>query len=437
QYGLPPAERMSKIDNVAALQNNYLSQEADWLTFEATVSTDLDQIALAPGYLQREWTEGERRYFHYKMDAPILDFFAFLSARYKVKKDRWKDVAIEVYYDEAHAYNVDRMIYAVKKSLDYYTTELGPYQHRQVRILEFPRYERFAQSFPNAIPYSESIGFIADNRDPEAIDYVFYVTAHEVAHQWWGHQVVGGYVQGATVMSETLAQYSALMVMEKEYGPEKMRRYLKYELDRYLKGRGGELAEEMPLMLVENQPYIHYHKGSLVTYALKDYIGEEALNGALAAYIKKAAYQEPPYTTSIELLDFIRAAVPPEKQGIIEDLFERITLYDLRATQATATRRPDGTYEVKLEVDAQKLRADGQGRETPEAIDDWIDIGVMAEGDKGADRFLFLEKRHITQPHTEFDLVVKEKPARAGIDPINKLIDRNPDDNVTAVDVAK
>ena len=41
-----------------------------------------DQIALAPGYLQREWTEGGRRYFHYKMDAPILNFFSFLSARY-------------------------------------------------------------------------------------------------------------------------------------------------------------------------------------------------------------------------------------------------------------------------------------------------------------------------------------------------------------------
>ena len=66
---------------------------------------------------------------------------------------------------------------------------------------------------------------------------------------------------------ESLAQYSALMVMEKEYGREHMRRFLKYELDRYLRGRGGELIEELPLMRVENQPYIHYRKGSLVFYA--------------------------------------------------------------------------------------------------------------------------------------------------------------------------
>src|SRR5262249_22597856 len=158
----------------------------------------------------------------------------------------------------------------------YFTEHFSPYQHRQVRILEFPRYAQFAQSFPNTIPYSESIGFIAALEDPEAIDYVFYVTAHEVAHQWWAHQVIGADVQGATMITETLAQYSAMMVMEREYGKDKMKRFLRYELDRYLDGRGSELVAEMPLMLVENQPYIHYAKGGLVMYALRDYIGEDA-----------------------------------------------------------------------------------------------------------------------------------------------------------------
>ena len=170
------------------------------------------------------------------------------------------------------------MILATKRALDYFSANFGPYQHRQVRILEFPRYASFAQSFANTIPYSESIGFIADLRDEDAIDYVFYVTAHEVAHQWWAHQVIGANVQGATMLSESLSQYSALMVMEKEYGREKMRRFLKYELDSYLRNRGGELVEELPLYRVENQPYIHYNKGSLVFYRLRDEIGEEALN---------------------------------------------------------------------------------------------------------------------------------------------------------------
>src|SRR3546814_4109532 len=102
------------------------------------------------------------------------------------------------------------------------------------------------------------------------IDYVFYVTAHEVAHQWWAHQVVGANVQGATMLSESLAQYSALMVMEHEYGPRKMRKFLRHELDTYLMSRATERVRELPLALNENQQYIHYNKGSVVFYALRD-----------------------------------------------------------------------------------------------------------------------------------------------------------------------
>lgn len=54
-----------------------------------------------------------------------------------------------------------------------------------------------------------------------------------------------------------------------------MRRFLRYELDRYLSGRGGEAIEEQPLARVEGQQYIHYNKGSLVFYRLRDEIGEK------------------------------------------------------------------------------------------------------------------------------------------------------------------
>ena len=435
---LPPIRRMPSIDDAAARANHYLTAESDWIDFETVVSTSADQIALAPGYLQREWTEGARRYFHYKMDAPILGFVAWLSADWEVRRDRWNDVAIEIYHHHAHPYNVDRMIDAVKKSLDYLTSQFSPYQHRQVRIVEFPRYAGFAQSLPNTIPYSESVGFIAklDEEDDAAIDYVFYVTAHEVAHQWWAHQVIGGNVQGSTVLSETMSQYAALMIMEREYGREQMRRFLKYELDSYLRARGGELLEELPLLLVENQGYIHYRKGSLVMYALRDTIGEEALNAALKRYVEAVRFQEPPYTYSREFLSFVREAVPPEMESIIEDLFETITLYDNRLVAASHEPGPDGTWVVTLEVESRKFRADGEGVETEIPVDDSIDIAVFGDREPGASpdgKLLALEKRRIDAAETVFEIVVSEEPRRAGIDPFTKLIDRNPDNNVANV----
>ena len=438
RLGLTPIQRMPSIDDAAARRDHYATRESDWIDFETVVSTSADQIALAPGYLQREWREGDRRYFHYKMDAPILGLVAWLSADWEVARDRWNDVAIEVYHHRAHPYNVDRMIDAVKKSLDYLTNQFSPYQHRQVRILEFPRYARFAQSLPNTIPYSESIGFIArlDEDDDEAIDYVFYVTAHEVAHQWWAHQVIGGNVQGSTVLSETMAQYSALMIMEREYGRDQMRRFLKYELDSYLGARGGEPIEELPLLLVENQGYIHYRKGSLVMYALRDHVGEEALNAALKRYVEAVRFQEPPYTYSREFLSYVREAVPPGMESIIEDLFETITLYDNRLVSATYEPGPDDTYVVRLEVEARKYRADGQGVETEVPVDDWIDIAVFGAREPGSSpdgRLLALEKQKIEAGEAVFEIIVNEEPRRAGIDPFTKLIDRNPDNNVAGV----
>ena len=436
KHGLSPRERMADIDDPVARQVNYITNFGDWIDFEATVSTAEDQIALAPGYVQKEWVEGGRRFFHYKMDVPILDLYAFLSARYAVKKDAWRTsdgklVPIEIYYHPGHEYDLDAMIAGVKDSLDYFTRAFSPYQHRQVRILEFPRYASFAQSFPNTIPYSESIGFIAkvDPNDPKDIDYPYYVTAHEIAHQWWAHQVIGANVQGATMMSETLAQYSALMVMKKKYGDAKMKRFLKYELDSYLLGRATERKKERALFRNENQPYIHYRKGSLAMYALQDAIGEDAVNRALASYIRKTAYQEPPYTTSRELLAEFRAVTPPEFQYFITDLFETITLYENRAVSATYREKGDGRYEVTLKVAAKKMRAeeDGSSKEVP--MDDLIDIGVLGE----ADTPLYLKKHRIASGETTLTLEVGGKPLRAGIDPVVKLIDRRPDDNTIAV----
>jgi ABC-2 type transport system permease protein len=242
------------------------------------------------------------------------------------------------------------------------------------------------------------------------------------------------------VMSETLAQYSALMVMEEEYGREHMRRFLKYELDRYLSGRGREPERELPLVRVENQPYVHYNKGSLVMYALREYIGEDTVNRVLAQYIRDVGFQRSPYTTARELVDRLRAATPPEYAYLIEDLFETITLYDNRAKAARAKQLPDGSWEVELDVETRKLRADDSGVEQQVALADFIEIGVMVEreGEDGVTREVpvGLEKRKFDSDSSTVTVLVPagETPVKAGIDPRALLVDRDPDDNLRSVE---
>lgn len=440
KHGLPPPERMAPVNDLRARRNHYVSTDADWIEFETVVSTSADQIAIAPGDLQGEWEQGGRRYFHYKMDRPILNFYCYLSAEYAVRRDRWNDVEIAVYYHAPHDFNVARMIAAVKASLDYFTANFSPYQYGHVRIVEFPGYRHFAQAFPATIPYSESGCFIARMDRQKHVDYLFNTTAHEMAHQWWAHQVIGADVQGATMLSEALAEYSAMMVLEREYGPDILRRLLKYELDGYLKGRGDEVLEEQPLMLVEDQKYIHYNKGCLVMYALRDYIGEENMNHALADYVEQVAFQDPPYTNSRELIACLRGVTPDSLAYIVEDMFETITIFSNRTRVASYIAQDDGSYLVSLEVEAHKLRSDGRGVETEIAIDDWIDIGVFGKEEIGGredEAVLYMKKHRIREPLMTFKIVVDRPPRRAGIDPYNKLIDRDSNDNVRKVEVAR
>ena len=437
-FGLAPKQRMHDLADAAMVQRNALSRDADFIDYRARFCTAADQLPVTSGYVEKDTTENGRRCIDYRMDSKMADVYSFVSARYQVRRDVWHgpagDVAIEIDYQRGHEYNLDRMVAGVKDSLAYFTAHFGPYQHKIVRIIEFPRFSRsggFAESFPNTVPFNEAIGFTAkvDDRDPSDVDYPYFVTAHEVAHQWWAHQEMPANVQGAEFITESLAEYSALMVLKQKYGDAKMRRFLKYELDRYLLGRGTEQKQEQPLVRADGAAYVHYQKGALTLYALQDAIGEAAIDDALSAFLKRWRFAGPPYARSVDLLDEFRRVTPPPLQPLIADLFENITLYDVRAISAAAKAKGDGSEAIELVVRAKKIRADGAGNETEVPFDGEVDIGALdAKGNVVA-----LEKRRVRSGENRIELAAKAGAARAGIDPLDKLIDRDADDNTVAV----
>ncbi len=446
KYDLPPKDRVPKIDDTVAVKNNFISTDADWIQFEAVVSTAPDQIAITPGYLQREWDENGRKYFHYKMDVPMLNFYSVVSANYQVMRDTWYDTAtdrtinLEIYHHQGHEYNLQTMMDAMKKSLAYFSKNFSPYQHKQLRILEFPRYASFAQSFANTIPYSEGVGFIADVSNEEDVNYPYYITAHEVAHQWWAHQVIGGNVQGSQFLSETMSQYGALMVMKQELNDEQIKKYLRLEMNNYLQGRSRERREEMPAWLSEFQQYIHYNKGTVIMYALQDYLGEDALNAALRSYIQKVQFQEAPYTTTKEFLTFIEEVTPDSLLYVIDDLFRDITIYENKISEATYTEIDSNRYQVTIKIEAKKLKADGFGNEAEVPVNDYVDIGIFGRERverRWEETVLYFKKHKITSADQELVIYVDKEPRNCGIDPYYKLIDKKPDDNTARVKLAE
>jgi ABC-type transport system involved in multi-copper enzyme maturation permease subunit len=405
------------------------------ITFEAVIGTSPEQTAVAPGTLLRSWIDpspgaGGRRYFHYATERPVKNSFAIFSARYAVHRETWNGVVIELFYHPTHGFNVERFAKGVRASLDYYTKTLGPYPHRQIRIAEFPRYANLAHAYPGTIAHAEATGWVTKVDESSDFDLGTMTVAHEVAHQWWGFQVMPAAVRGGPAVGEVLAQYSALMVIEKLYGRNMVRRFLWNTRIEYLNRRSSAEHPEVPLLDVTDHPNLVYRKGPLVMYALRQYIGEEPLNAALRRLVATHGSGQPPFATSRDLYRELKSATPPESHYLLKDLLETITLWNLRTTATAAEPAGNGTWRVTLDVEAQKFRADGSGKEREVPMHDSVEIGVFSDGTADP---LYLQKHRIRSGRQRISVVVTGTPARAGVDPHLLLIDRNWADNLRPV----
>ena len=422
RHGLAPRPRNA---------DRRLAGDADRIAFEALVTTSVDQIAVAPGALEREWIERERRHFLYRAELPMRDHYAIASARYAVRHERWQDVAIDIFYQPGHEANVDRLLRGASAALDYGTRAFGPYRLHDLRLVEAPRGAGPAQSFPGMLALPETGAFVArvDGDSRSEIDYPFYMGAYGTARQWWGQQLAASSRPGGALLADGLAEYTALMTLRRSLGSTAMRRYLRQNLHAYLLGRATATGRETPLAQAGSEAWLAQRKGGMALYLLQDQWGEERVNAVLRALLRGQGEPGALAADAEQLVAALRAAAPPGKAYLVHDLFEAIVLYENRADSATARRRADGKYEVTLRASAAKLRAGGPvEQELPLA--DLIEFGV----DDRDGNPLLRERRPVRERSQLQTFVVDVQPGRAGIDPDFKLIDKKPTDNMVPVD---
>jgi ABC-2 type transport system permease protein len=404
-----------------------------WTTADITISTSEDQTPIAPGRKVADIKRGGRRIARYLTEEPIAVRFSVQSARYAEKHRRHRGVDLAVYYHPKHPWNVDKMLDGMALSLDYYQSAFGPYPFDHLRIVEFPGYGYYAQAFAGTVAYSETLDFVADFSDPSTIDHVTLVTAHEVAHQYWGHMVTPSDNEGGSMIVETLAQYSALMAVTKLYGEAGMSRARLDQLVRYLQGRAWA-AEESPLMRATGQNFVIYRKGAVVMHLLQERLGEEAINRALRKVIRQYGNKRPPYPRSVDIIAAFRAeAKTEEQQQLITDLFERITLYDFKVDKPSAVRRADGKWDVTVPVVAKKTYSDGKGGETETPLNEHVDVGLFSNEDYEVKHAMTIQRLPIRSGRQTVTFVTANKPFYAGIDPYILYVDRDPGNNIEPV----
>lgn len=426
-YGLPPQKEtnLNPTDSLAK-QHSYVGKHIDLFEFEAIVSTSSDQIALAPGKLINKWKEEKRSYFHYKSEANIRNGIVFNSGQFDVLKDSLNGVSLEIYHHKTHGFNLDRMMRAMKSTLEYSTKNFGEYPFNQLRIVEFPnQYGRFAQSFANTIPFSEFAGFISKEDESEnRFDDVLRLTAHEMAHQWWGHQIVPAEALGNRMLTESLAEFTALKVLKQEYGSEKKHLYLGLIRKNYLEQR-RRAQTESPLSLAEpNEAYIHYAKGLLVFNSLNEYLGNELFSSTLKSFFQKFKTTEAPYPTSLDLVDEFRKVIPDSLRYLITDLFETVTLYETSINKASFHAIKDGSYEVTVDLSYSKFRNSETNINLP--INDWLEIGIYGENGK----LIHSNTYSVSSGENVITIHLKQKPSTIVLDPFTLLIEENSTNNI-------
>jgi aminopeptidase N len=395
------------------------------VSFDAVIGTAEGQTAVAPGSLLRSWTHGGRSYFHYATNAPIRNGFAIDSAAYAIHRSRWRHVAIEILHDPRHSANLERMTRGMQAALETYATEIGPYPYTVLRLVETPGLGVGMHSDPIDISYSEGFAMIHPEADARDVDLVFAVVAHEVAHQWWGNQVSPAAIAGAPLVTESLAWYSAMNVIEKVHGPEHLARFLDVLRDEYSNPRS---RAGVPL-LEANDWFSAYRRGALAMYALREGIGRAQMDLALRRFLTKYRTGGLPLPASRDLYAELEKVTPTSQRPLLADLFERNTFWDLSTRRVAAERAGENEWLVTIDVSARKFTVDRTGVETVRPMNDEVEIGVYGGGGTP----LYLERHRIRSGNQSVTLRMTGQPVRAGIDPRQLLPDPRWSDNVAEV----
>ena len=176
-------------------------------------------------------------------------------------------------------------------------------------------------------------------------------------------------------------------------------------------------------------------------FHVSEYVGADRVNGAIRRLIAAHDSADAPLATTLDLYSELQAVTPDSLRYLLHDLFEVNTYWKLDTERATAKQTSAGTWEVTLDVRAVKIVADSAGSESILPMDEWVEIGVFAEAERGGELSapLYVGRRRIHSGEQSIRVTVSRKPALAGIDPYHLLDweEREDDDNIDGVTIVE
>jgi ABC-2 type transport system permease protein len=415
---------LPEIASKANFNNTY-----ELIDLETTISTAIDQQVITVGELQKNWTANNRRYFNYKTSTPINFMFALSSAKYVVKKEKYKGRDLSVYYQRGQEYNLKSMFRGVKDALDYGNANFAKYPLKHFTIAEIPQYKGAATAYPGVVFSAENINFLGNYNQNSAIDQSYAIAAHETAHQWWANKLAPADGAGYAMLIESLAKYTENVLIEKAFGKMYLRKYLAYDNNLYFLNRNNNEIE-LPLAKTLDQPYVHYQKGGLTMYAVKEVLGEKKFNAILSQLI--ADHESPKRrATAADLVNAFLKGTSPEQQKFINDCFNEVVTYNLGIKVLSGELLKKGKYKIDLEIDAERLS--DRSKQLPDLQIDLACFDALETDWNSGTKPVYSQKYWISQHQTKLSIIVDRKPKTVAIDPYGYILDADKNDHVVVM----
>jgi ABC-2 type transport system permease protein len=264
------------------------------------------------GVKTSEETHDGLRTVVWETDHPV-NFFNVVGGKWAARKGE----GTVLYHLPKHTYNVEEMGQALDAARKYYSEWFYPFPWSELKLSEFPALAGYAQGFPTNITFSENIGFLT--RSTEKARAAFIVTAHEVAHQWWGNILLPGKGPGGNILSEGMSHFSTILLTGQCHGDEGRIEFLKRIEEGY--GNRRQVDSEKPLVWIDGSKAgdetATYDKGGWVFWMLHNLMGEEASFAGLRSFIGHYAVDR----DHPVLQDFVRSMRPFAPDSTAYDAF--------------------------------------------------------------------------------------------------------------------
>jgi hypothetical protein len=299
--------------------------------------------------------------------------------------------------------------------MDFYAARFGPSSVKTLEVAPVPG--RFGQGFPGLI-YLSTFTYV----QPASMDirqsrfFTELLDAHEAAHQWWGNVVTSAGYHDDWVM-ESLANYSALLYLEKKTGSKSVDTILQgYRADLLAKPfpRPDQKPAEVGETVESSGPVVQgtrvdgnwntvvYGKGSWIIHMLRRKMGDDAFLKMLAALRKQ--FEDKTISTE-EFRNFAATFLPPKSSDPKLEAFFDQWVY--------GTGVPELKVDYKISGKAPLWRV--TGTVTQKGVGDEFVSEVPVEIQLGKLKALTVTVRASNEP-TQFSVAVKALPTKVSID---------------------